>query len=360
MTDLQRERVHIRLDNIMHAYSSASGEERLALGPISLDIIEREFLVVLGPSGSGKTTLLRIIAGLEMPLAGRVELAGSDVTDTRRYPPEVRGVGMVFQDYALFPHLTVWGNVAFGLSGRNGTKRARVDEVLKLVGLQGLEERYPHELSGGEQQRVALARTLAPNPKVVLLDEPFSNLDADLRRQMRSEVKAILRELGTTVILVTHDQEEAFDLGDRIAVVHRGQLEQLGSPEKIYATPATRFVAEFIGRADFLLGRRCSEGIATEVGVFPIVSGEDRVSPSDTWEILIRPDMVEIEPNPQGEAVIVARRFAGMHKLYCLELPSGARVHSLQPAAVELTQGSRVRVKVSLHSVIAFPQGSGL
>jgi len=358
MAESMRHRIFIRLEDVVHAYPSPPAGAQVALGPISLEIYEREFLVVLGPSGSGKTTLLRIIAGLETPQSGRVELAGCDVTDTKRHPPQRRGVGMVFQDCALFPHLTAWENVAFGLTGRDGPRRVRVEELLELVGLRGLEDRYPHELSGGEQQRVALARTLAPNPKVVLLDEPFSNLDADLRRQMRSEVKAILRKLQSTVILVTHDQEEAFDLGNRIAILNCGRLEQVGRPEEIYWTPASRFVAEFIGRADFLVGRRCSEGIATEVGVFPIVSGKDQVSPSDIWEILIRPDMVEIEPNPQGEAVIVARRFAGMHKLYCLELPSGQRIHSLQPSTKTLEEGSRVRLRISKHSVIAFPQGS--
>jgi iron(III) transport system ATP-binding protein len=333
----------------------------VALGPIALEVFEREFLVVLGPSGSGKTTLLRIIAGLEMPQSGRVELAGVDVTDFKRYPPEKRGVGMVFQDYALFPHLTVWENIAFGLYRRNGSKkRARVEELLKLVGLNGLENRYPHELSGGEQQRIALARTLAPNPRVILLDEPFSNLDADLRREMRSEIKEILKRLGSTVLLVTHDQEEAFDLGDRMAILYDGQLEQVGKPEKIYDSPATRFVAEFVGRSDFLPGTRSAKGIQTEIGVFPLASKSygHHVRDGESWEVLIRPDKVDIEPDPQGEAIIVARRFAGAHKLYCLELPSGQRLHSLQPSTKTLEEGSRVRLRISKHSVIAFPQGS--
>lgn len=348
----------IRLEDVTQAYSSSGREACVALGPVSLEVFKQEFLAVLGPSGSGKTTLLRVIAGLEMPQTGRVELAGLDVTDVKRNPPEKRGVGMVFQDYALFPHLTVWENVAFGLSGRNGAKRARVEEVLELVGLQSMGNRYPYELSGGEQQRVALARTLAPHPKVVLLDEPFSNLDADLRREMRSEVKAILRKLQSTVILVTHDQEEAFDWGDRMSVLNRGRIEQLGEPEEIYTAPATRFVAEFIGRADFLIGQRCSEGIKTELGVFSLQSNAGRISQHETWEILIRPDMVEIEPDPKGEAVIVARRFSGIQKLYCLELPSGQRIHSVQPSTKNLPEGSRVRLRVSLKKAICFPQGT--
>jgi iron(III) transport system ATP-binding protein len=354
MTSTVTRRALIRLEEVVYQYASAAPNESSALGPISLEAFAQEFLVVLGPSGSGKTTLLRLIAGLEMPQSGRIELAGCDVTNVRRFPPEQRGVGMVFQDYALFPHLTVEENIAFGLAGRNGAKQLLVQELLELVGLAGLGERYPHELSGGEQQRVALARTLAPRPKVILLDEPFSNLDADLRREMRSEVRAILRQLESTVILVTHDQEEAFDLGDRIAVLQQGRLEQLGTPEEIYTAPATRFVAEFIGRADFLAGRRCSLGIQTELGVFPLESCVEH----ETWDVLIRPDMVEIEPDPQGEARIVAQRFAGLQKLYCLELPSGQRLHSLQPSTRIFKEGSRVRLRISLQDMICFPQGS--
>jgi len=235
----------VRLEGVVCAYETG---QRTALGPISLAVREGEFLVVLGPSGSGKTTLLRVIAGLEPPLAGRVELFGQDVTDTRRWPPEKRRIGMVFQDYALFPHLNVWENVAFGLRGPRAQRRARARELLRLVGLEGLEKRYPHELSGGEQQRAALARALAPRPRIVLLDEPFSNLDADLRRTMRSEVRELLRSLGSTAVFVTHDQEEAFELGDRVAVLRRGTLEQIGPPSELLERPATPFVAEFLDR----------------------------------------------------------------------------------------------------------------
>jgi len=355
---LDAKRTVIKIEGVTHVYSSPSAGEKIALDVISLEVYEGECLVVLGPSGSGKTTLLRVIAGLEQPRSGRVELAGRDVTDVGRFPPERRGVGMVFQDYALFPHMTVWENVAFGLSGRGAARRARVEELLELIGLRELARRYPHELSGGEQQRVALARALAPNPKVVLLDEPFSNLDADLRRAMRSEIKEILKGLGSTAVLVTHDQEEAFDLGDRIAVLNEGRLEQLGSPEEVYFRPATRFVAEFIGRADFLPARRCPEGLRTELGVFPLDLKEDNHPDGPLWEVLIRPDRVEITPDPQGEAVIVARRLTGSQRLYCLELPSGRRLHSLQPSTRTLKEGSRVRVRVALDGLIYFPKRS--
>lgn len=356
--ELDVKKTVIKLEGVTHVYSSPSSGEKTALEAISLEVYEREFLVVLGPSGSGKTTLLRVIAGLEQPRSGRVALAGCDVTDVGRFPPERRGVGMVFQDYALFPHMTVWENIAFGVAGRRAARRARVEELLELIGLKELAHRYPHELSGGEQQRVALARALAPNPKVILLDEPFSNLDADLRRAMRSEIKEIIKGLGSTAVLVTHDQEEAFDLGDRIAVLNRGRLEQLGPPEEVYFSPATRFVAEFIGRADFLPASRCPEGLQTELGVFPFDPRENS-SPNDQfWEVLIRPDRVEITPDPQGEAVIVSRRFSGPQKLYCLELPSGQRLHSLQPSTRALREGSRVRVKVALDGLIYFPKRS--
>ncbi|MBI1730987.1 ABC transporter ATP-binding protein [Candidatus Acetothermia bacterium] len=342
----------IQLENLAHAYPSR--KNRPVIGPLSLEVIEGEYLVILGPSGSGKTTLLRILAGLEAPNAGRVIIAGQEMSSTRAYPPEKRGVGMVFQDYALFPHMTAAENIAFGLSKQKSTRKERVSELLDLVGLKGYERRYPHELSGGEQQRVALARTLAPNPKVILLDEPFSNLDADLRRSMRHEVREILKKLGSTVILVTHDQEEAFELGDRVAVLSEGRIAQIGTPDEIYHHPATRFVAEFIGRADFLEGCWCERGIETELGVLPPGNGSKDQPCGRTCEVLIRPDMVEIEPDEKGQAVIVEQRFSGMKKLYCLELPSGRRIHSLQPSTATLKKGSRVRVHVDRSHCVCF------
>lgn len=216
------------------------------LGPLSLSVKKGELIGVLGPSGSGKTTLLRVIAGFERPDAGSIAIDGRVVADATHWvEPEDRGVGMVFQDYALFPHLTVFENIAFGV--RSQKPEVRVRELLELVGLVGCEGRYPHELSGGEQQRVALARSLATNPKVLLLDEPFSNLDADLRPKMRAELELILKRLSCTTVFVTHDQGEAFELADRIAVLNAGRVEQIDTPEGLYRTPATRFVAEFIG-----------------------------------------------------------------------------------------------------------------
>lgn len=329
-----------------------------AVDGVDFEVQRGETLALLGPSGCGKTTTLRLIAGFEIPDAGSIEIGGRTVAGPTVYiPPERRRVGMVFQDYALFPHLTVRGNVAFGLSRRDPAREDRVRELLDLVGLTELADRYPYELSGGEQQRIALARTLAPNPEVVLLDEPFSNLDAELRRQMRFEVSEILKQIESTVILVTHDQEEAFELGDRVAILNHGRLEQLGTPEEIYTRPATRFVAEFVGRFDVLPGRLRPEGIETEIGLFPAADGcnGDPRRAGEAWEVLIRPDTVELEPDPAGDALVVARRFVGTQKLYCLELPSGRRLHSLQPSTRNLSEGSRVRVIVPRDRAIGFP-----
>jgi iron(III) transport system ATP-binding protein len=267
-------------------------------------------------------------------------------------PPEQRSVGVVFQDYALFPHLTIAENVGFGLTGPPRTgRRERVREVLELVGLGAFGERYPHELSGGQQQRVAVARALAPAPGVVLLDEPFSNLDADLRAQMRDEVEKILRTAHTTAIFVTHDQEEAFTIADRVGVLNAGRLEQVASPETIYHHPATPFVAEFVGAADFLPGIVTSEGVVTEIGVF---ANTEQREPGEKVRVMIRPDDVTFAPRPDGEAVVVRRYFRGSENLYALALPSGTTVHSSQPSSATVAPGTRVRPEANVLHVVTF------
>src|SRR5438093_3970853 len=220
----------VTLDGVRKQWSHT-----VAVGPLSLEIPRGEILVLLGPSGSGKTTVLRLLGGFEAPDAGRIVLAGEDVTAV---PPARRRCGMVFQHYALFPHLDVGANVAFGLTGR-GTNDPKVAEVLALVGLEGFERRRVQELSGGQQQRVALARALAPEPRVLLLDEPLSNLDPSLRERTRRALRAIIKRVGITTIFVTHEQEEAFDLGDRVGVLSRGRLEQVGTPDDLYERPAS-------------------------------------------------------------------------------------------------------------------------
>ncbi len=345
----------VTLSRVSKRYSP---EAAPAGAPRSLTVGRGQILALLGPSGCGKTTTLRLIAGLETPDEGTVTIAGRVVADARRglcVPPEERGVGVVFQDYALFPHLTVADNVGFGLAGRpREERRARVRTVLDLVGLTDLADRYPHELSGGQQQRVAVARALAPAPAVVLLDEPFSNLDADLRAQMRDEVEKVLRSTGTTAIFVTHDQEEAFTIADRVGVLNAGRLEQLDAPETIYHQPATPFVAEFVGAADFIPGLVTSEGIVTELGVFSNLEGHE---PGDKVRVMIRPDDVTFVPAADGEAVIVRRYFRGSENLYCLALPSGHRVHSSQPSAAVHAVGTRVRPEAHVLHVVTFPAG---
>jgi iron(III) transport system ATP-binding protein len=334
------------------------GDERpAAVDGLTFSLQAGRILALLGPSGCGKTTTLRLIAGFETPDAGHIAIGGRVVAraGAPSVPPEQRGVGVVFQDYALFPHLTVEANVAFGLSRLpRAERRGRVARMLDLVGLGEFGARYPHELSGGQQQRVAAARALAPEPALLLLDEPFSNLDADLRAQMRDEVQKILRTTGTTAIFVTHDQEEAFTIADEVGVLNEGRLEQLGPPETIYHNPATPFVAEFVGAADFLPGVVMPHGIVTEIGVFE--NGEHR-EPGAKVRVMIRPDDVTFVPDAAGEAVLLQRYFRGSENLYCLGLPSGHRVHSSQPSSAAFATGLRVRPEAHVLHIVTFLDG---
>jgi iron(III) transport system ATP-binding protein len=343
----------VHLDQVTKRFG---GGRPPATDRLSFTLESGRILALLGPSGCGKTTTLRLIAGFEAPDEGQIAIAGRTVADASRgihVAPEARGVGVVFQDYALFPHLTVGQNVGFGLErASRSDRRARVAQVLGLVGLTEFIERYPHELSGGQQQRVAVARALAPAPALILLDEPFSNLDTDLRAQMRDEVEKILRATGTTAIFVTHDQEEAFTIADHVGVLDRGRLEQLGSPETIYHHPSTPFVAEFVGAADFLPGVVTAEGVATEIGLFV---GADGRAQGERVRVMIRPDDVTFVPDDTAEAVITRRYFRGSETLYCLGLPSGHRVHSSQPSSATFQIGLRVRPRAHVLHVVTFP-----
>jgi iron(III) transport system ATP-binding protein len=312
-------------------------------------VIERgEFVALLGPSGCGKTTLLRLIAGFERPDEGVVELAGRPVAGSAWVPPERRHVGMVFQDYALFPHLTVGENVAFGVP-RAGRVR-RVAEALALVGLSGHAARYPHELSGGQQQRAALARALAPEPAVVLLDEPWSNIDPLLRASMRDELAEILRGAGVTVLLVTHEQEEAFSVADRIALMQDGRIEQTGQPEEIYYRPATRWAAEFVGAANLLRGRIEDGRVTTPVGCFEAPSPNGH---SDA-DVLVRPELLELTPDPSGVGEVVARQFRGHDVFYEVRLDDGTRVFSQRPSNEHVPLGVRVALRAHQGRVALF------
>jgi iron(III) transport system ATP-binding protein len=311
--------------------------------------VERgEFVALLGPSGCGKTTLLRLIAGFEEPEAGTVEVAGTSVAGNGTWvPPERRKVGMVFQDYALFPHLTVAENTGFGLSRRE--RKSRVPAVLALVDLCGLGERYPHELSGGQQQRVALARALAPRPELVLLDEPWSNIDPHLRASMRDELARLLRAINVTVVLVTHDREEAFSLADRIALMRDGAVVQEGTPEQLYLSPATRWAAEFVGAGNFLPGTLANGVVETRVGRFPAQNPNGAVD----VEVLIRPELLELEPDPAGDGEVVGREFRG-HDVFYRVLLDGVELVSQRPSNEEVPLGSRVHVRPHTSRVTVF------
>ena len=313
----------------------------LAVDDVSLTLGDGEILALVGPSGCGKSTLLRLVAGLLTPDSGRIVLGGRTVTDDgRAVPPEDRRVGVVFQDHALFPHLTVAENVAFGLKGKGSDQRVR--EVLALVHLSDHGGRYPHELSGGERQRVGLARALAPRPAAVLLDEPFASLDRNLRNRIRAETVDILRDAGAAAMFVTHDQTEALTVGDRVAVMRDGHIEQLGVPETVFHAPTTRFVATFLGEADFLPVQRRNGVLVTEVGDCPLPQ-----DPAAEGEVMVRPHEVDFEPNTAGGAVVAGREFQGAYVLYDLRLESGRHVRSLQPHTVDLQVGARVSVRLT-------------
>ena len=337
-----------------------------AVANVTFSLQQGELLGLLGPSGCGKTTLLRIIAGFEHPQSGIVELAGRLVAGCGSWvPPEHRDTGMVFQDYALFPHLTVAKNVAFGLKKSRFLVKQTIKESLALVGLSGRELRYPHELSGGQQQRVALARALAPRPALILLDEPLSNLDVQVRLRLRHEVRSILKQTGTSAIFVTHDQEEALSICDKVGVMNGGRLEQFGTPEEIYTHPATRFVAEFVTQANFLLARRRDHHWETEVGSFEVrhvdsrlnLNSETQPSLYDVGEIMLREENLILQPDDQAKIVICDRQFLGREYRYCLETSSGKKLHARTKLSTQLSVGTRVSVSAT-NPLQIFPTAS--
>jgi iron(III) transport system ATP-binding protein len=313
----------------------------VAVDDFEVEVDDGELLCLLGPSGCGKTTALRLIAGLERPDAGTVEVAGRTVAGPRTWvPPERRRVGMVFQDWALFPHLDVRGNVAFGLDGET---KARVGELLELARLSGLEDRMPHELSGGQQQRVALARAIAPSPDVLLLDEPFSNLDAQLRAEVRSEVRRVLRSTGTTAVFVTHDQEEAMSIGDRVAVMIAGRIRRSGTPYEVYADPVDAEVARLLGQAN-LLPAQVTSGVAmTALGELHVPE-----APDGDADVLVRPEALRVTRDPAGEGRIVQVEFYGHDQLIRCTLGDGTELDvRLMGPHPELEVGTAVRLEVT-------------
>jgi iron(III) transport system ATP-binding protein len=336
---------HVRVRGLSKSFGAIE-----AVRDLNLEIERGELMAVLGPSGCGKTTLLRVIAGFEQPDAGCVVVSDDVVAGPGRIvPPEKRRVGMVFQDYALFPHLSVEGNVAFGLANRPREERdALTRRTLELVGLQHKARTGVHELSGGERQRVALARALAPEPELVLLDEPFSSLDATLRAGLRREVELILRDAEATALLVTHDQEEALSLADRLAVMRDGEIVQVGPPVEVYGAPATRWAAQFVGEVNVLSGVARGAGVETELGVFDL-----HAPTSGSVHVAVRPEQLELRVDGNPNAEVVAREFRGHDVLYRLR-HEGGKVLLVQLPSLELHEvGDSVFVRPAPSAVPA-------
>ncbi|ENO88524.1 ABC transporter ATP-binding protein [Thauera linaloolentis] len=353
---------HLQLIDIDLAF----GQQRI-VQKLSFSLEKGRIGCLLGPSGCGKTTVLRCIAGFERVAAGEILLDGRVVsTPSEHLAPELRRIGMVFQDYALFPHLSVADNIAFGLRKEStDARKARVAELLKLVGLSDQGYKYPHEMSGGQQQRVALARALAPRPSLLLLDEPFSNLDVELRERLSHEVRDIIKATGTTAILVTHDQHEAFAVADEIGIMHEGRIQQWDTPYNLYHEPANRFVADFIGQGVFIEGRMLDERrVQIELGVLdshtPLSCGENRraCEPDHAVDVLLRPDDVVHDDTSPLKAEVLHKAFRGADILYTLQLASGARVLSLVPSHHNHAVGERIGIRLDADHVITFQDES--
>lgn len=336
--------------------------ERVTVEGLSLSLPAGRICCLLGPSGCGKTTVLRCIGGFEPLAGGEIRIAGEVVSGPGRHvPPEQRRIGMVFQDYALFPHLDVERNVAFGTRG-TADDQARVAQLLDMVGLRSQARRFPHELSGGQQQRVALARALAAQPRVLLMDEPFSNLDVELREQLAIEVREILKATNTTAVFVTHDQHEAFAMADEIAVMSDGRIQQIDSAYNLYHRPASRFVADFIGQGVFVRGTVVAEQqLAIEIGA---VSAQEpiRYAPDGTpcavgsqIDVLLRPDDVVHDDTSASQGIVRHKAFRGAQILYTLELASGTRVLSMVPSHHNHRIGEAIGIRLDLDHLIAFP-----
>ena len=345
----------LRLEGLTREYGPEA-----AVSDFDLAVREGELLTLLGPSGCGKTTTLRMIAGLERPSAGEIRISGEPVAgDGQFVAPEDRDVGLVFQDFALFPHLTVEENVTFGIdSWDEADRKARATELLELVNLDSHRGKLPTQLSGGQQQRVALARSLAPEPDVLLLDEPFSNLDVRLRIEMREEVRRILKETGVTAISVTHDQEEALSISDRVAIMNNGRLEQVGKPEIVFENPESRFVASFLGRASFIRGQVYGDTVETVLGSLETAQLNGPVSAYEGAEIdvLVRPDDLAAVPANEATAngKIIHRQYTGPTFVYRVELTNGSTVRCLHNHVETFEHGQSVTVSIAADHALAW------
>ncbi|MEM7591945.1 MAG: ABC transporter ATP-binding protein [Cyanobacteria bacterium P01_A01_bin.83] len=360
----------LQLKNITKTFSHqlaslSNNRHTVVLDNVSLTLNQGELLGLLGPSGCGKTTLLRVVAGFESISEGTVLIGGEVVcTNCKSLAAEKRHTGMVFQDYALFPHLTVAENIAFGLKNQErnyyqgllGSKKfktqikQRVAEVLELVGLLGLEDRYPHQLSGGQQQRISLARALAPQPALILLDEPLSNLDVQVRHRLRAEIRAILKAAGISAIFVTHDREEALAISDKIAVMRQGKIEQVGTPEEVYLNPASHFVAEFVTQANFLPATRRGQVWISEIGEIASSSAElneNHDADAETGDLMLRPEEINLVLDPDSKIIVRERQFLGREYYYELELASGRTIYARTGLEQKFTVGSKVGLSLS-------------
>lgn len=341
---LQLEQIHVSIRN------------NAIVRGVSLRLNQGDIGCLLGPSGCGKTTLLRAIAGFQALDNGTIELHGETVSSaSKNLAPERRGIGMVFQDFALFPHLTVAQNIAFGMQNATSRERQqRVDDLLERIGLPGYQHRYPHELSGGQQQRIALARALAPRPRLLLLDEPFSSLDAELRERLAIEVRELLKQENITALLVTHDQQEAFAMADQAGVMYQGELLQWDTPYQLYHQPRHQMVADFVGHGVLLQGTVTTSGsMASPLGMLQHPSLE-HVPSGTPVSFLVRPDDLVPDPSSRLRGVIKARGFRGAHNLYSVELASGVEVLTLSASHEQLNVGSNIGLRPDFDHLVVF------
>ncbi len=348
----------LELSDVCHAYGKHAVVDHL-----SFALEQGSIGCLLGPSGCGKTTVLRCIAGFESVHHGEIRIKERVVSSERLHlPPEQRRIGMVFQDYALFPHLSVADNIAFGLRRvSSGERRQRAEELLATIGLAGQGSKYPHELSGGQQQRVALARALAPSPDLLLLDEPFSNLDVDLRERLSLEVRDIIKNVGATAILVTHDQHEAFAIADEIGVMNEGRIQQWDLPYNLYHRPKNRFVADFVGQGVFMPGTVVdAQRVRVELGILaskvPVECGVGCAACDLQChvDVLLRPDDIVHDDASAMQAEVVHKAFRGAEILYTLRLASGARVLSLVPSHHNHALGEKIGIRLDVDHVVTF------
>ena len=334
----------LTLKGLAHRYA-----QQATFTDLNFSLAKGQIACLLGPSGCGKTTVLRCIAGFESVADGTIHINARLVGAADfSLPPQTRHIGMVFQDYALFPHLDVQSNIAFGLHGMEPQARARrVAELLEIVGLQAVRAAYPHALSGGQQQRVALARALAPKPDLLLLDEPFSNLDSALRERLGLEIRAILKQQNTTAILVTHDQNEAFAIADEIGILHQGAMQQWDTAYRLYHEPANRFVANFVGDGVFVPGTVHGPGqIEIELGIVPSKMPADCCN-GCTVDVLMRPDDIVHDEMSPLQATVLAKSFRGADFLYTLQLSSGAQVLSCVPSHHNHALGEKIGIRLA-------------